>query len=105
MILSGKIVLRLCYKSKFVVPSFCAIHPSGFRAFSERRLDKENMAGARALLDFVDASPTPFHVVAKSENVLEAAGFKQEKWNICLHQNKYGGSGEMDIYFTNKFER
>jgi len=35
------------------------------------------MAAAKDLLSFVDASPTPFHVVAKAESVLETAGFKQ----------------------------
>ncbi|XP_023343173.1 probable aspartyl aminopeptidase isoform X2 [Eurytemora carolleeae] len=60
-----------------------------------RQLNREtrfNMAAAKDLLSFVDASPTPFHVVAKAESVLETAGFKQlNERDVWKGQVQVGG--------------
>lgn len=72
MIINLKIGIRLfCKPLVFQVPRFPA---TGVRTFSETRF---NMAAAKDLLSFVDASPTPFHVVTKAESILKNAGFKQ----------------------------
>ena len=59
----------------------------------------ETRAQAQALLDFIDASPSPWHAVQTSEEHLKAAGYKRleetERWQLDLGGRYYvvrGGS-------------
>ena len=39
----------------------------------------DDIAAARRFLEYVDASPTPFHAVATTSAMLDAAGFERVK--------------------------
>ena len=47
----------------------------------------------RRLLDYVDASPTPFHAVSESVRQLEAAGFtslaEEDRWSLSAGGKHY----------------
>jgi aspartyl aminopeptidase len=63
-------------------------------------VDREARAQARALLDFVDASPSPWHAVAEGIRLLDAAGFtpldEADRWRLAPGGRHYvvrgGGS-------------
>lgn len=57
----------------------------------------DDMAAARRFLEYVDASPTPFHAVATTSAMLDAAGFERVKENE-LWDNKVKRGGK--YYFT-----
>ena len=59
----------------------------------------ETRAHAQALLDFIDASPSPWHVVQTTEEHLQAAGYlrleETERWQLAPGGRYYvvrGGS-------------
>ena len=60
----------------------------------------ESLASARGLLDFVDASPTPWHAVAAAETLLNSHGFSRleesHRWSLLPGERYYvvrgGGS-------------
>ncbi|SOV01190.1 probable aspartyl aminopeptidase [Ustilago sp. UG-2017a] len=57
----------------------------------------DDIAAARRFLEYVDASPTPFHAVATTSAMLDAAGFERVKENE-LWDNKVKRGGK--YYFT-----
>ncbi|CBQ68247.1 probable aspartyl aminopeptidase [Sporisorium reilianum SRZ2] len=57
----------------------------------------DDIAAARRFLEYVDASPTPFHAVATSSAMLDAAGFERVKESE-LWGNKVKRGGK--YYFT-----
>lgn len=76
------------------------MHPStvaGPTGSASTMLLNDDIAAARRFLKYVDASPTPFHAVATSSQMLEAAGFERVKehdlWDKKVQQ---GGK----YYFT-----
>ncbi|MBL4849282.1 MAG: M18 family aminopeptidase [Planctomycetes bacterium] len=53
----------------------------------------EALAASRRLIEFIDASPTPFHAVTSSVALLEAAGFSRldegQAWELAPGQARY----------------
>ena len=49
-------------------------------------MDENAILNAKKFLDFLNKSPTPYHVVENVRNLLRAVGFKelklQDEWNI-----------------------
>ena len=74
-------VLRLADKNrdntfKYLKKNICFI--------KSRQFSGINMSGASTdLLNFINASPTPFHLVQQTESRLESAGFSKEQ--LCIY--------------------
>ncbi|HBP17774.1 MAG TPA: M18 family aminopeptidase [Planctomycetes bacterium] len=53
----------------------------------------EALEATRRLLSYIDASPTPFHAVAESQRLLEAAGYSElseaEAWELIPGDKRY----------------
>jgi len=75
--------LRNCLKILRLSPTNLSI-PSSQIAISDFII-RRKMATATGLIDFIDASPTPFHMVEKAATMLTGAGFtkldERQSWS------------------------
>jgi len=58
-------------------PALKALYPTSIRLVASRMLSQTAPHAARAFIDFVNASPTPFHAVAVAAGRLEKSGFRR----------------------------